>query len=447
MSKTLLHSNDAALAEQHLDALALGWQRRHVQRTSHAVSFHTLHDLDLRLQARISALLHLGPTTGRLAEVRLQEPLLRGEMFALMLLALQGGHASVQRTCLAMVQAVPRMREPTAAALEWVSPAVAHTFARALPSAQPLGEWLHLRVLSAHPELKDGRAYSAQHLAAPAESFVLHARLRHARYSHAPAFADLARAQLNADAPALQADAARALLVHPARTRSDVTRALQTLQTLATSMHPCARRAAFTLASLSPPAATPVLAALERMGRRRLLLEMLGWCGTPDAVPALAQWLDDPDHGRIAAASLALLTGSLPPRDGWQAEPANAAPTSQRRPPPDSDALDTVDPDAALPWPDRRRFETWWARHAGRLIPGKYHLAGQPCEVPALLHTLGHGQLAWRYIAALRLQAWHGVPGMRLSQPAHAQRAHLAQLQQQVAARSRTDSSHPKRTP
>ncbi len=137
--------------------------------------------------------------------------------------------------------------------------------------------------------------------------------------------------------------------------------------------------------------------------QRRLYLQALGWCGDIRAVPILIDYLNQPHHARLAAASLSMLTGSLPARDGWQADPPEGQALAVDSA---SDTIETSDPDAALPVPDAAQFARWWAQQRSRFIQPGLWLAGQPVNPSHLATILASGKLAWRAASARRMQAF-----------------------------------------
>ena len=128
----------------------------------------------------------------------------------------------------------------------------------------------------------------------------------------------------------------------------------------------------------TPDFAVPSLDALMRAGH-----EIVAVYAQPPRPAGRGKTLTPtPVHARAAGAALSMLTGSLPARDGWQADPIDTAP-------PMADVADAADNSATippaklyadLPPPDRAGFTLWWSQHRQQFALQSTLLAGQPVE-------------------------------------------------------------------
>ena len=218
------------------------------------------------------------------------------------------------------------------------------------------------------------------------------------------------------------------LTVAPSMSRAHV---LQRLGELINSQVPAIRVGAVQTIVLHQPQWAPeVLRWLARKSdAARLYLSALGWAGQVDAVPVLMEQLGTERHGRVAGASLALIVGSDPARDGWlgtRPAPGNAATEAVLDVADDS--IPETDPDANLPWPDRVAFDAWWNARKGQFSNGIRYLAGRPAERDWLSVILMSGPLAWRPLAAERRQWLAGGTLFPVGLRADVQRSRFAEL-------------------
>lgn len=413
----LATSTHSLLADQYLDRLAFGWQRRTRALDSHVLDFATLCQIDQTLQACVQALALTGSAAQTLIAARLEDPLTRGELFAIALHSMAQNDSALHHTCMGLVMALPALRSAYLAALEW---SCASNAWWALQQWQQqagaagfawLFDVLALALYRMHPELQQRLAntlwWQQLHQRSDNSPALDYALLQTAQVSPSPQALARANALLESPIAQLRALAAEIVLWQTPHQSLLQQTAVDVLSQLAgngaVDGSEAASAAVFALACWPGAEFAALLATLENQpGQRRLYLQALGWRGDIRAVPRLCACLPDPPQARLAAASLSMLTGSMPARDGWQAAPSEKNTPGVNR---DSDLIEVADPDASLPPPDPHGFARWWSQNRQRFASASGWLAGRPRTEAGLNSILQDGKLAWRSIAARHLQA------------------------------------------
>jgi uncharacterized protein (TIGR02270 family) len=122
----------------------------------------------------------------------------------------------------------------------------------------------------------------------------------------------------------------------------------------------------------------------------RDLIRALAWRGDPAGFTQLLQWMETPQHSRLAAYALSHVSGmDLEADELWRededATPAAAAngdddddtdDAATAAPPDDDDEHDEHDEDAGLLQPDSPRVNGWLQAQSGRFNRGQRYLAG-----------------------------------------------------------------------
>jgi hypothetical protein len=455
MTTALASSTHAALADQYFDRLAFGWQRRNRAAQSHVLDFAELSAWDMSLQACRRGLALTAPTSLKVIQRRLDEPLSRGEFFAISLHAIDVQDAKVHATCIGLVQAVASFRDIYNHALSWSNAPQVHWALDQwgqVRDNQVSTAWLHdivaLSGYQAHPELMAAGNHTAW-LTVLAKACALHqddvaptavgAALMQLDLAGTPSTSiQAASALLTSPVAKLRCLAAQAVLWRPKEQRNPklVQQALDTLLALAIGNAPRdeeqAKQAVWSLACWRFADFDMVLDALAKQPEQLdLYLQALGWSGSVHAVPMVMAHLDHPRYAPLAGASLSMLTGSLPARDSWQAEPIDspATTTGDGAEKEDfTDAIPTPKPFADLPPPDAIGFARWWSANRKNFNASTTWLAGLPDNQANLTKVLRQGKLAWRSVAARRLCAATGGPSLDTNAPAHRQRLWLAKL-------------------
>lgn len=416
----LVGSTAGALADHHTDLLALAWRRRPLQLANPLLNFADLAGADDRLLASLNALCALGAPARAHLQAILKDPLRAGEMFVMTLYSLTTSDAELLDACAALQRVLPELKDAWIDAFRWAPPTpLLESRIADLPLA------IRLQVVSARYRDFDGIAPAAfdvmRATVEPSPDEIcaaLELLIRLGRTDLAAA----ARPYLQHGTDVVRLAAARTLL--RLGTPGDASAALDTLSSLAESADSrIAESAVHCVAMHIPEQLTSVLRAIKDQAAERLRIQALGWAGSVDAVPVLAGYLGRTDLGRVASASLSLITGSDPSRDGWMV-------SLQRRTEEESDEADipATDRDNALPWPDADVFQAWWTRNIARFDrTGRYFL-GSPIAAGPLVAAISTGPLAWRPLAAAHWQRLTHGPLFPTELPAPTQRAIFPEL-------------------
>ena len=418
----LTDSTRAQLAELYTDAVALNWQRRAKILQSPTKTFADLRQSDQQLRSGIDALILLGRLGREKMKGALEEPLTRGEFFALAAYALTAGDSELIEASFALARSMPNLHDPLLSAIEWQQPSAGLDDALAA-----LAPALRLRIAAGFgmqrvlPLAQIEAIYTALCGPVPTPAMLVPA-LQFVQKVGTFEMAQFAEYHLEHALPEVRLHAAQALiaLLDPRYAMREV-KALQELTSAGVAMD-IRTSALKTLALHAPDQARDVLqgfadgvCASADTVLQRLILQGYGWIGRIDAIPMLIDHLADPASARLAAASITRITGSEPMRDGWSGD----APVLVQKPRDSGDdTLAAPDPDAELPWPSRDRFTTWWDAQRSQYQTGIPYIFGRPASAPELLKILSHGALASRPLAAERLQRLTRHPRFPTESPA-----------------------------
>lgn len=453
----LASSTHAALADQYLDRLAFGWQRRNRAVQSHVLDFAELRVLDQSLQACRQGLTQTVPASLDVVQRRLDEPLSQGELFAVSLHAINIQDVKTHATCIGLAQAVDSSRDiynyalawssstNVAWALEqWVQIFEANRAIKVAPDTSWLLDSVKLSAYKNHPGLmatQNHRAWLADtvrnclHRNDDGLNTAACAMLQLALSGNEPLSMKAASALMPSSVAKIRCLAAQAVLwlPKPQRTTLLLQQAADTLLAFITDTAPGgnaqAEQAVWALACWRFADFADVLKILENQpAHLEVYLQALGWSGSVQAVPVLMTYLDHPTHARLAGASLSMLTGSLPARDGWQAAPLDTPQVTTVHHAEKENFTDAIPPAklyADLPPPDATGFSGWWNTNRHNFNASTTWLAGLPESQASLTKVLEHGKLAWRHTAARRICASSGGPSLDTTAPAHRQRQWL----------------------
>ena len=154
--------------------------------------------------------------------------------------------------------------------------------------------------------------------------------------------------------------------------------------------------------------------ALQDRKRRLAALWALGFLGTPEAVDASLEWLEDTSAGPLAGEVFTAVTGVDLDDNKLSLGPDGAEEALEHRPEDD------------LPRPNPMAVLQWWMKHRGEFTDGERYLAGEARSSRSLVQSLIHAPMRRRPGLILEM-ALSGPSTARLqlqpSAPARRQRA------------------------
>ena len=179
--------------------------------------------------------------------------------------------------------------------------------------------------------------------------------------------------------------------------------AIARLRSFARPGSPYAARAfEVALRAMDPTAAVEWLKAIGKHAElRRLLIIGSGIVGNPVSVHWLIRQMTDPEHARVAAEAVAMITGvDIVEADleGEWPEGFEAGPNDD----PEDDDVE-MDPDEDLPWPEPAAVDAWWDANKARFKSGQRYLLGVPVAPGPLQQVLRTGTQRQRYSAAMEI--------------------------------------------
>lgn len=136
---------------------------------------------------------------------------------------------------------------------------------------------------------------------------------------------------------------------------------------------------------------TALIEALQDRTRRAAALWALGFLGTPAAVDAALEWLEDPAVGRLAGEVYTAVTGVALDAVGLALPRDDRDEALEHRP---EDELPRPDPIGVL--------QAWWQRR-GEYVEGQRYLAGAALSPTVLLQALRSGPMRRRPALLLEL--------------------------------------------
>lgn len=414
-------STAGKLADHHTDLLGLAWRRRSALLASPMLDLVDLAAADDRLLASLGALCALGTPAREHLQALLKEPLRPGDMFVMSLYAFATSDEALFDVCTALQAVLPELGEASLDALRWAPPSpLLETRIEDFPLATRLRmvglryrdfDSMAARALDAMRAVKEP---GPDDICAALEMLSLMGRND---------LAAAARQYLDHGIESVRLTAARTLLALGGA--DDAVPALAVLSSLAAGDDAAIVESAVRAVALhASQHFSDVMSGIKDSTARRLHIQALGWAGGADAVPVLIGYLDDPGLARIAGASLSLITGSNPARDGWMA-------ARQRRTDPektDDGHMPAPDQDNELPWPNADAFCAWWQNTGSWFDRTHRYFLGAPLTVDWLAKVISGGPLAWRPLAAEHWQRLTHGPLFPTHLPAPAQRAIFPEL-------------------
>lgn len=419
----LLTSNHSALAEQHLDRLAFGWQKRARMVESHVVDFAELTRLDGTLGASAQALAEFGPAVAEMLCSRFDEAILAPEGFALTLCAITRKDEALGRACWGLLQSLPQQRAAFCAALEWAASTDVINAAKQWKPTDPAFDGVLGVVGLAHPSLRPEIKMDWPTQPSATDDWNV-ALMRYAAVHSGEAAYPLAYELLYSPSSINQCAAADYFLGQPRNRYQQA--AVERLAKIAGTPGPTQREAVFLLAIHSANTLESLLNDLAQ--EPRIHIQALGWLGSRAYVKTLLTYMVNEKLARLAGAALSMLTGSLPAKDSWEKPPEN---TPERQ----IDLSADIPPprlDADLPAPEQSAATAWWTHNQQQFETNERYLGGLSETIPNLLTVLRSGKLAWRRVAAHRLHKLGHGQRIITSLPAFTQRLQMARLAQGV---------------
>lgn len=168
-----------------------------------------------------------------------------------------------------------------------------------------------------------------------------------------------------------------------------------------------------------------LLGALADPERRASALWALGFMGTPEAVDASLELMQDPRSCHLAGEVFTAVTGI-------DLKHAALKAAAQE----EDEVLEHLAEDD-LPRPDPVKLRQWWMAHRGEFLPGQRYLMGKPRSLEGILMALAEGPMRRRppLLLDLQLRA-SGKPGPRLETraPTRQQYAQLQRLRARVGS-------------
>jgi uncharacterized protein (TIGR02270 family) len=160
----------------------------------------------------------------------------------------------------------------------------------------------------------------------------------------------------------------------------------------------------------------------------RLRIMGCGFIGTVRYVPWLIEQMPNARFARIAADAFVSITGA-----DFNLDQLEAMPPADFEDGPTEDPADEnveVPEDAALPWPDVARIESWWQKNKSRYNGSTRYFLGQPVTTQWCMEVLRTG-FQHRRVTAAQYVSLHnpGTPLFNTSAPAWRQQRLLATMQ------------------
>ncbi len=384
-----------SIVSQHAEEAAFLWiQRDLAVRAAH----YDLKDLahhDGRIEAHFSGLRAAGDAGWALSADLLEKDREAGEVFAAGVLSLESGNADRLAAVVNVAEAVPETVRGLVSALGWVErKALAGTVRDMLTHGSPFMRMLGIAACAVH-RADPGAALEAG-VADP--DVRLRARsLRTAgtlkRFDLLPA---IARGYGDDDEDCRFWAAWAGAMIKDAN-------AIARLRAFARPGSPYAARAfEVALRAMDPTAAVEWLKAIGKHKElRRLLIIGSGVVGNPVSVSWLIRQMTTPEHARVAAEAVAMITGVDIAEEDLEGEWPEGFKAGPSEDPEDEDV--EMDPDEDLPWPEPAAVDAWWDANKSRFKSGQRYLLGVPIAPGPLKQVLRSGSQRQRYSAAMEL--------------------------------------------
>jgi uncharacterized protein (TIGR02270 family) len=419
--KVIIRPLIPVVIQQHAEDAAMLWNTRSVLLFAPHATLQNLGRYDDRLQAQFNGLDAAVAAGLKLATAGL-ESLERGNVFTMMVMAIESCCANHIEKLIAATESSPCCHSGIVSAFGWVSAASSRVIAQTLlASLNPFRRMVALTACALH-QLDPGTEVVA---ALNDENLLL--RSRALRVVATLALLDHLPACLNAltdEDPDCSYQAARAAVLLGDRGAS-----IAALRRIALAPSPRRSRALRLLLKLqSPSDAHATLKALAQdPACARLLIQGVGTAGDSHYVPWLIQQMQDLKLSRLAGESFSFITGLDLAYLDLERKPPEGVDFGPNDDPNDDNVA--MDEDESLPWPDVEKITAWWEAHGHRFAPGTRYFMGEPPSSAHCLDVLKNGFQRQRMAAAIHLCLLKpGTPLFNCAAPAWRQQRLLATM-------------------
>ena len=396
-----------AIQMRHAEEAAFYWMQHDANAISPHLRFARLAHFDKLINAHLDGLRAAGESAWELALKNLTRWRTNGESFTAYVLMLESNNAEKLNTLWRLVKTCPDTTySGLISALGWVAPSVALPWLEYwLGQAEFAGlQMIALRgyaIRRIAPATPLDLFFRSQHAFVRAAACMLAGRVRMYTYN---SYLHALRQDADADVRA-----AAALALHlqgeGAAVAIDMWQALQHLNLTANNAKGLARQQGFERCisyARHFGHALPVnhfdWPQVAQMLPPRQALTLFAHHGDPVTIPIIASFLANPEHARLAAWALRMITGIDLDAQGLTKPSPEPDENEDERTTPLSD------PDVGLPWPNPQAISVWWNANRTRYFAGNRLLLGQPINDKAhSLDVLDYGTQAERYAAALNL--------------------------------------------
>ena len=382
------------IVSQHAEEAAVLWVLRDYAVRAPHYELRDLNELEARIEAHLDGLRIAGDTGWAIvaASLKHKEP---GEAFAAGVLALESAEPDRLAAVIAVAEAVPESVRGLVSALGWVEQKWLSGIVRdMLTHGSPFMRMLGIAACAVHrvdPGTALESGVSDPHAGLRARSLRAAGILK--RVDLLPS---VARAYGDED------EDCRFWAAWSGAMMKDVN-AIARLRAFARPGSPYAARAfEVALRAMDPTAAVEWLKTIGKHAElRRLLIIGSGIVGNPVSVHWLIRQMTDPEHARVAAEAVAMITGVDIADEGLEGEWPEGFEAGPSDDPEDEDV--EMDPDEDLPWPEPAAVDAWWDSNKARFKSGQRYMLGVSIAPGPLQRVLRSGSQRQRYSAAMEI--------------------------------------------
>ena len=381
--------------QQHAEEAAFLWLQRDAAVRAPHNNLQDLANHDDRVEAHIDGLRLANDSGWEIAVNQLQQFQEPGEAFAAAVLALESGNADRLAAVINVAQAVPETVRGLVSSLGWVErKELAGIVRDMLTHGSPFMRMLGIAACAVH-RADPGKAL-ADGVGVPDPGLRARALRTAGMLKRVDLLPALARAYGDED------EDCRFWACWSGAMMKDAAGGTK-LRAFARPGSPYAARAfEVALRAMDPTAAVEWLKAIGKHAElRRLLIIGSGVVGNPVSVPWLVRQMVVPEHARVAAEAVAMITGVDIVEADLEGEWPDGFEAGPSEDPEDEDV--EMDPDEDLPWPEPAAVDAWWDANKGRFKSGQRYLLGVPIAPGPLKQVLRTGTQRQRYSAAMEI--------------------------------------------